>query len=198
MRLGLFGGSFDPIHRGHVAPIQQGCAQLGLDRVLFLPTAQPPHKPQRLMAPAHSRYTMVELALLQEPDLFASPYELTLGRPAFTVDTVEHFQAAHPNDEIVLLIGADSFLDLTSWRRYRDLLANTQIGVLARPDCRLQEPAAELVAALRSGRAVELLNDPVAISSTAIRGMLARGAEPPPDFVAPGVLHYIRKYSLYR
>ena len=81
MKLGLFGGSFDPIHRGHIEPVQAARKALGLERVIYLPTAVPPHKPGRILAPAHARYAMVEMALLEEEGLYASTFELTLGRP---------------------------------------------------------------------------------------------------------------------
>ena len=105
MKTGLFGGTFDPIHFGHILPVKEARLELGLDRVIYLPTAIPPHKPDGQTAPPHSRWTMVELALLSEPGLVADPYELTPGREAFTVDSVEHFQAEMPDDELFLIIG---------------------------------------------------------------------------------------------
>ena len=77
MNIALFGGSFDPIHKGHIEPVLKAKRQLGLDRVVYLPTARPPHKPGRQFATSHARWTMVELALLGEPDLLVSPLELS-------------------------------------------------------------------------------------------------------------------------
>ena len=99
MKLGLFGGSFDPIHRGHIDPVREAKRTLGLDRVLYLPTARPPHKPGRVLTPAYARYAMVEMALLGEDGLYASTHELTPDRPAYTVETLEHFHRTLPGNE---------------------------------------------------------------------------------------------------
>src|SRR5947208_4241718 len=102
MKVGLFGGSFDPIHRGHIEPVRKARRALGLDRVIYLPTARPPHKPGGALAPAPARYAMVELALLFEDGLCASAYELTADRPAYTIETLEHFRAELPDAELFL------------------------------------------------------------------------------------------------
>jgi nicotinate (nicotinamide) nucleotide adenylyltransferase len=133
MKVGLFGGSFDPIHCGHLEPVKQARRQLGLDRVIYLPTAIPPHKPVRRLAPPLARYAMVELAILHEEGLCASPYELTLDRPAYTAETLEHFQRQLPGAELYLLIGSDSFLELPHWFRWRDIAAAARLVVLSRP-----------------------------------------------------------------
>ena len=100
MKIGLFGGSFDPIHRGHVEPVREARRRLGLERVIYLPTATPPHKPRRALAPALARFAMVELALLGEEGLYVSAHELTPERPAYTVETLEHFRRQMPEAEL--------------------------------------------------------------------------------------------------
>src|SRR4030095_712768 len=99
---------FDPIHRGHIEPVREARRMLGLDRVIYLPTAKPPTRPGRPLAPASARYTMVELALLAEEGLYASAHELTLDRPAFTIETLEHFRGGLPGSALFLLLGGDS------------------------------------------------------------------------------------------
>jgi nicotinate-nucleotide adenylyltransferase len=204
VKVGLFGGSFDPIHRGHVEPVRAARRVLGLDRVLYLPTARPPHKPHRQVAPAFARFAMVELALLREEGLEASPHELTLGRPSYTVETVEHFRGALPGAELFLLLGADSFLDLPLWRRWRRLPELARLVVLARPGWDLAAAArapaetAELAALAAGGRVTVLDAAPVDLSSSRIRAALAAGEEPPAGALAPLVLEYVRKYQLYR
>lgn len=199
MKLGLFGGSFDPIHRGHIAPVQEARRSLGLERVIYLPTAVPPHKPKREFAPAFARYAMVELALLHEEGLYASPHELTLGRPAYTVETLEHFQGIHPQADLHLLIGGDSFLDLPLWRRWQEIPRLARLVVLARPGW---EAAAaehpELVELARSDRVVLLDQPPVDVSSTRLRELLARGEAPPAGWCPKLVVDYAWKYDLYR
>ncbi|HVT18057.1 MAG TPA: nicotinate (nicotinamide) nucleotide adenylyltransferase [Thermoanaerobaculia bacterium] len=201
MRVGLFGGSFDPIHRGHLEPVQEARRDLGLDRVIYLPTALPPHKPRRRHASPWARYAMVELALLAEEGLFASAFELTLDRPAYTIDTVEHFRRELPEAELHLLVGGDSFADLPQWFRWRDIVAAVHLAVLARPGWDLEGEAAlpaELAELVRGGRVKLLCQPPVAVSSTLLRELLARGEPPPAGWLPDLVLDFIRKYDLYR
>jgi nicotinate-nucleotide adenylyltransferase len=199
VKLGLFGGSFDPIHRGHVLPVQEARRALGLDRVLYLPTAHPPHKPRRAMAPPHCRYAMVEMALLGEEGLFASPYELTLDRPAYTVETLEHFRQAAPEADLHLLIGGDSFADLHHWVRWREIPELARLVVMARPGWGLEESGLppELKELAQSERVVFLHQPPVDVSATRLREMFARGEQPPAGQVHESVVRYVQKYDLY-
>ncbi len=201
MKLGLFGGSFDPVHRGHVLPVLEARERLELDQVIYLPTADPPHKPGRQFAPAHARYSMVELALLDEPDLQVSALELTPGRAAFTVDTVEHFEAEYPDAELHVLIGGDSFASLDSWGRWRDIVAMARIVVLVRPGWEIERTRRDLspeLARVAEGERVHFLANPaVEVSSTDLRQRIHRGEEIPAQVMPPLVLQYVRKYSLY-
>jgi nicotinate-nucleotide adenylyltransferase len=200
MRVGIFGGSFDPIHAGHVAPVRAARAALGLDRVFFLPTAHPPHKTGRNFAPALARFAMVELALLEEDGMFASTHELGEG-PAYTVETLEHFGAELPGVELHLILGSDSLTQLPSWRRWRELPRLARLVVLTRPGSeaalRPESLPAELRAAFDDGRIVAVEHPPVAVSATELRAILARGDEPPAGSLHPLVLDYARKYRLY-
>lgn len=203
MKLGLFGGSFDPIHSGHILPIQEARRALGLDRVVFLPTARPPHKARRDMAPAHSRYAMVEMALLDEEGLYASPHELTLDRPAYTVETLEHFRATAPEADLYLILGGDSFADLHKWVRWRDIVALARIVVLTRPGWDLERLPldGELAAAARDDhgeRFVFFRQPPVDMSSTALRELFQRDEPVPPGAMPDLVVRFVQKYGLYR
>ncbi|MFL6201429.1 MAG: nicotinate (nicotinamide) nucleotide adenylyltransferase [Thermoanaerobaculia bacterium] len=200
MKLGLFGGSFDPIHRGHIEPVQAARAALGLERVIYLPTAVPPHKPGRVLAPAHSRYAMVEMALLGEEGLYASTLELTLARPAYTIETLEHFREAMPGVDLHLLIGGDSYADLDHWVRWREIVEAARLVVLTRPGWTLEEASLSpgLADLARSGRVIFLGQPPVDVSSTRLREMFARGEQPPPGTVPESVVRYVQKYGLYR
>lgn len=199
-RIGIFGGSFDPIHRGHLQPVREARRTLGLERVIYLPTAQPPHKPQRELAPAYARYAMVELALLHEEGLFASPHELTPGKAAYTVDTLEEFTTAMPEADLHLIVGSDSFLDFHRWVRFRDIARLAHLVVLARPGWELETAALapELADLAASGRVLLLHQEPVDVSSTELRLLLSRGETPPPGTLPGLVLDYARKYQLYR
>ena len=202
MRLALFGGSFDPIHRGHVEPVLTALRALDLDRVIYLPTASPPHKTQRKSAPASARFTMVELALLEEPRLEVSDFEMTSGGTAYTIDSIEHFSGLDQRADLVLLIGLDSLAELPQWRRFREIVERVEIGVLARPGVDEDEVLAglprELLLAREADRLRFVENPPVAISSTRLRRMLAAGDAPPTETLAPLVLQYLQKYpNLY-
>ncbi len=202
MKIGLYGGSFDPIHSGHIRPVLEAREECGLDRVIYLPTAVPPHKPGRQFASAHARFAMVELALLAEPGLFVSAFELTRDRPAYTIDSVEHFRERFPEAAPHLLIGGDSFAALTTWRRWRDLVEAARLVVLVRPGWEIERTKSELPPELaelvRSDRVIFVGNRPVEVSSTELRQGFARGELPPPGSMPPLVVDYVRKYSLYR
>lgn len=199
MKLGLFGGSFDPIHQGHVAPVREARRALGLDRVLYLVTGKPPHKAGRALAPPHARYAMVEMALLGEEGLYASPHELILDRPAYTIETLEHFRRADPAADLHLLIGGDSFVDLHLWHRWREIAAAARLVVLTRPGWELDARALHPdLAALAADRVVFLQQPPVDISSTRLRELFARGEHPPSGQVSEPVVRYVQKYDLYR
>ena len=202
MKLGLYGGSFDPIHLGHVEPVQCARQALGLDRVLYLPTARPPHKPGRRQAPALARYAMVELALLAEEGLFVSPFEMEGSAPSYTVDTLEYFQRLEPWAELHLLIGSDSFLELESWVRWRRIAELARLVVLPRPgfdgetfEARLTPPLRHLL----DEAGAMLIEKPklVDVSSTTVRQQLTEGVEQLNDVLPSLVIDYIRKYELY-
>jgi nicotinate-nucleotide adenylyltransferase len=200
MKIGLFGGSFDPIHRGHIDPVQAARRELGLERVIYLPTAQPPHKPERTLAPPLRRYAMVELALLDEPGLEVSGFELTLGRKAYTIETLEHFRREMPDAELHLLIGGDSFADLHHWVRFREIPELARLVVLTRPGWGPDAPPLppELTGLVDSGRALLLHQPPVDVSSTRLRELLSAGLPLPAGAVSNLVVRYLQKYALYR
>lgn len=199
-KLGLYGGSFDPPHYGHLRPVATARQVLGLDRVLYLPTAYPPHKRDQQQAPPHARYTMVELALLGEEGMLASPYEMAMDGVSYTVETLEHFRRAEPASELHLLIGADSFLELSSWHRWRELTDLARLAVLPRPGCPLRSAnlPTELAGWLRDGRALVVEEaERLDISSTEVRECLSRGGAGLDELLPPLVITYIQKYELY-
>ncbi len=144
---------------------------------------------------------MVELALLREEGMVVSPLELTPGRPAYTVESLERLQREYPRAELWLLLGSDNFAQLPTWKRWRELTRLARLGVLVRPGDRRRLAAEwppELQRLADSPRVRFVPNRPVRISSTELRTLLAAGKEPPPGSLPRTVLEYIRKYSLYR
>ena len=116
MRLGLFGGSFDPVHHGHLLLAECCREQCRLDAVWFLPAAVPPHKQNRELTPAVERIEMLELAIAGNPAFSVCRYETDRGGVHYTVDTLAHFCEEYPSRELFLLLGADMLLDLPHWR----------------------------------------------------------------------------------
>ncbi len=204
MRLGIFGGTFDPVHLGHVLPLRAALHDLALDRILVFPTARPPHKPEREPAPAAVRFAMVELAFLGDPEIRVSPYETERDEATYTIDTVRWVAGSHPGADLHLLVGEDSVRTLDSWREWEGIVERVTLVGLSRPGTE-GVPGSETA----SGRLPPFLRDAgarvrwldsvrVDVSSTEIRDMLARGEDPGTGRVPGPVLDYLRKYDDYR
>jgi nicotinate-nucleotide adenylyltransferase len=129
-RTALFGGSFNPIHYGHLLLADEVREHLVLDRVVFMPAAVPPHKPVTDLAPAPDRYAMVQRAIAGHPAFEASDLELRRPGPSYTVDTIEAM--ALPRADLFLLIGSETFLDLLSWREPRRIASRCRLVVVPR------------------------------------------------------------------
>jgi nicotinate-nucleotide adenylyltransferase len=140
MRTALYGGSFDPIHHGHLILAREAMEQLALDRVVFIPAAQSPFKLDRQPAPAALRLEMVQAAIAGEPGFECDASEVHREGPSYTVDTLEHWRERCPGDELFYFIGQDNVRDLPKWRRSGDLLKLAQFVVFERSaDARAHE-----------------------------------------------------------
>jgi nicotinate-nucleotide adenylyltransferase len=133
MRLGIFGGTFDPIHLAHLRCAEEAREALALDRVLFVPAAVPPHKGGTLAAPAH-RLAMVRAAIRGHPAFHVSAIEIARQGRSYSVDTLRLLRARLPaSTRFVFLIGADAFREIATWKQYRALFALTDFAVMTRP-----------------------------------------------------------------
>jgi nicotinate-nucleotide adenylyltransferase len=196
-RTGLFGGSFNPIHYGHLLLADEVLDALGLDRVLFVTAPAPPHKPNAQLAPAADRHAMVELAIAGHPKFAASDVELRRAGPSYTVDTLAALGI--PRAEAFLIVGSETFLDLLTWRTPRRVAELGQIVVVPRagsafdPDsAAMQKVVHEIGEAPLIVRATSL-----PISASDIRRRVREGrsiAYRVPDAIAA----YIRTKRLYR
>lgn len=142
-RIGLFGGTFNPIHMGHLVLAECARDQLALDEVVFIPNRIPPHKE----APGYSpqqRLKLVEAAIGMEDGFRASDIELKREKPSYTVDTLRQIHAEWPEAELVFLIGADSLFQLEQWVEYQEIFRLTNFGVVARPPYERERCAAEI------------------------------------------------------
>lgn len=200
-RLAVYGGSFDPVHVGHLAIAQAALAAGAAEHVLFVPTGQQPLKPDAKPAPGWARVAMLEAAIGGEPRFAVSRLELARPGPSYTLDTLRLLKEQHPQTDLMFLCGADQLATLPRWHRPFELLAEFALLVAERPGQRaVQAIIADLAAA---GFAPTLLArvQPVPaplldVSATEIRARVRRG-EPITKLVPPGVADIIARHGLY-
>ncbi|MAF33124.1 MAG: nicotinate-nucleotide adenylyltransferase [Desulfobacterales bacterium] len=134
MHIGLFGGTFNPIHSGHIHASQEVKKAFSLDKIYLIPSALPPHKKQNGIAEAKYRLEMVRLSISTDSSLYISDVELKRSGPSYTIDTVLHFKSILPkNDHLYLILGLDAFLEIDTWKSYKDLFLLASFIVMARP-----------------------------------------------------------------
>jgi nicotinate-nucleotide adenylyltransferase len=189
------GGTFDPVHNGHLAAARQLREVADLDQVWLLPNAQPPHRSDPPVAAAEDRMRMVELAVEDQPGLLASRVEVDRGNISYTIDTVRELARRFPGQRFELLLGSDAALQIRSWHEASALLAAANFVIFNRPETSLApQTMHELGFAPARTRVVHL--DTPAIAAHQIRDRLARGA-PIDDLVPAPVAAYIREKGLY-
>jgi nicotinate-nucleotide adenylyltransferase len=197
VRTAVLGGSFNPIHYGHLLLADDVAERLELDRVLFVPAARPPHKPNADLAPAADRYAMVELAVAGHPKFVVSDVEFRRPGPSYTVDTLEALRI--PREELFLIIGSETFLDLLSWRSPRRVAELAQLAVVPRVGSAFDpESAAVRKVVHEIGREPVIVRaDSLPISASDLRRRVREGrsiAYRLPEAVGA----YIRAKRLYR
>ena len=197
MRLGLLGGTFDPVHRGHLTLARAGRDELGLDEVLFLPAGQPWRKAGQMIASNEHRLAMLRRALEGEAAFQVSRLELERPGPSYTADTLEALRDDRPEDELFFLLGEDALMDLPNWERPRRILELTRLAVARRADSSPEalEEAERRLPGLGE-RVVWLKMPAVAVSATEIRERVREG-QPIGGLVPATVEEYIRKQGLY-
>lgn len=200
MRLGVFGGSFDPVHLGHLRLAECCWGQAALDQVLFVPAARQPHKPRAPRASDEDRVAMLELAIAGRPEFGVSTIEILRGGLSYTVDTLRAIRAECPGDELFFLMGADTLADLPNWRSPGAICELATPLVVRRPGS--GEPdygalarlvSAERLAAIRS-QAVDMPETEIS-SSEILRRIAERGAWE--ELVPSAVADYINARGLY-
>jgi nicotinate-nucleotide adenylyltransferase len=226
MNIGLFGGTFDPVHKGHLALALAAMEQYKLHKILFVPANIPPHKQKQPLLPFLHRFAMLALATAEEkafvPSLLEAPEEAAgrkTGTPNYTIDTVRRVkQSFKANDKLFLLIGMDAFADIAKWHQAEALFRECEFVVASRPGYSLADVANALPEKLRprpevtkpfhkqaatgdlvlKGVTIHLMGDlHQAISATAIREAAAAG-KPMGRFLDAPVAEYIRKMGLYK
>lgn len=190
-RLGVMGGTFDPIHHGHLVAASEVAARFQLDEVIFVPTGQPWQKSHRMVSPAEDRYLMTVIATASNPQFSVSRIDIDRGGKTYTIDTLRDLRAEHGDADLFFITGADALAQILSWRDAEELFSLAHFIGVTRPGHVLADPG------LPNGR-VSLVEVPaLAISSTDCRKRVARG-DPVWYLVPDGVVRYINKRALYR
>jgi nicotinate-nucleotide adenylyltransferase len=215
-RIGVYGGTFDPIHDGHLKVARATIEAFALDQLLIVPAFVPPHKRTRTISSPYHRFAMLALATADSEVMRLSTIELEAPSHPWTIETLRRLQQENPAAQLFFVMGADSFADVTSWREYERLMGEYHIVVALRPGC---ESAGEIdahlssqlraqVVDLRGGRlpGEALIREPhiwltdyieVDVSASEIRAAAQQG-HPIENFVPPVVARYIERHGLYR
>jgi nicotinate-nucleotide adenylyltransferase len=189
-RIGVMGGTFDPIHHGHLVAASEVAARFRLDEVVFVPTGEPWQKSDRLVSPAEHRYLMAVIATASNPRFWVSRVDIDRGGPTYTVDTIKDIAAMRPGAELFFITGADALAQILSWKDPEDALTVAHFIGVTRPGYELSND--HLPDALTT-----LIDVPaMAISSSACRDRV-RSDQPIWYLVPDGVVQYIAKHRLY-
>jgi nicotinate-nucleotide adenylyltransferase len=189
-RIGVMGGTFDPVHHGHLVAASEVAHNFALDEVIFVPTGQPYQKETRVVSPAEDRYLMTVIATASNPRFSVSRVDIDRPGPTYTIDTLRDLSAAGPNDELFFITGADALAEILTWHDVDELFTLAHFVGCTRPGHRLSG------AGLPEDK-VSLVEIPaLAISSTECRARVAAG-EPVWYLVPDGVVQYIAKRRLY-
>ena len=201
-KIALFGGTFDPIHNGHIEVAQFATNEIGAEKVILIPARRSPHKNFKPVACAEDRIKMISLAIADRDNFEINDCEITRPEPSYTLDTVEYFRGKYDYEaELYLLIGADGLKDLAKWYRIRDLMDICHICVMFRAGVR--RPDFTHFVSVIGQQCSEKLSENVIetplinISSTDIRNKIAAGQNTE-KLIDPDVLKYITEKGLYK
>jgi len=190
VKIGLMGGSFDPIHLGHLRAAENAREALSLHEVLFVPAASPPHKLAGSLSPARDRLAMVALATAGNPSFVPSDVELRRGGPSYTADTLAELKRERPEDELFLIVGSDTLGEMASWHEPARIFALATIAVASRPGMN------GALAAPPSARVVRVEGPGLFLSASEVRRLLREGRSV--RYLVPdAVSDYIASRRLY-
>ncbi|GAB4492473.1 MAG: nicotinate-nucleotide adenylyltransferase [Anaerolineales bacterium] len=196
--IGIFGGTFDPPHLGHLILAAEAQAQLQLDRVLWVLTPQPPHKPERPITLLKHRFEMLRRAMSDSPGFELSTVEIDRPGPHYTIHTLDLLQEKYPTGKLVLLIGGDSLRDLPGWSRPREIIAAVYaLGVMRRPGDNIELDALEQIFPSIHDKLRFIHAPQFDISSSLLRQRIAGGGHYR-YYLHPQVYDYIQQNHLYR
>ncbi|MEZ5306374.1 MAG: nicotinate-nucleotide adenylyltransferase [Pyrinomonadaceae bacterium] len=212
-RIAFYGGTFDPVHNGHMAVAEGISKRFGLDEFHFVPAFHAPHKPENRPTSAFHRYSMLALATASRSGLYVSPLEVEQPSRPYTIETLARLWEIYPEDRLMFVIGADSWEEITTWREWERLLTSVDIAVVTRPGYELRtehvtDKAREIIIDARGENPFDGQTEGtriyftdvafVDVSATRIRTAVADGENAWRDMVPPEVAEYIDKYEIYR
>jgi len=192
-RVGVMGGTFDPIHHGHLVAGSEVQAWFGLDEVVFVPTGRPWQKNERDVSSSEHRYLMTVVATASNPRFTVSRVDIDRGGPTYTIDTLRDLQSVYPDDELYFITGADALAQILTWREHDNIFELAHFVGCTRPGHELSENSTD---GLPNDRMTIVEIPALAISSTDCRERVAAG-EPIWYLVPDGVVQYVNKYRLY-
>lgn len=177
MKFGIFGGTFNPIHQGHLIHAENIRSRKRLDKIIFIPSKNPPHKMNLKILDFDIRKTMVEIAIQSNPYFFISEIEAERLGPSYTAETLVEFKNLYPRDEIFLILGSDSILSIESWKDYKNILENTKIIIIDRDKKSIEDTDKAIERyKINYGGNIEKVEGPlIEISSTDIRERIKEG-----------------------
>ncbi|GAA1737240.1 nicotinate-nucleotide adenylyltransferase [Aeromicrobium alkaliterrae] len=187
------GGTFDPIHHGHLVAASEAQARFALDEVVFVPTGRPWQKAHREVSPAEHRYLMTVIATAANPRFEVSRVDIERDGPTYTIDTLRDIAAQRPDADLFFITGADAMAQILTWRDHDELFELAQFVACTRPGHELDEA---MMSDLPQGRVTILEIPALAISSTACRDRV-RSGQPVWYLVPDGVVQYVAKHELY-
>jgi nicotinate-nucleotide adenylyltransferase len=197
-RLGVLGGTFDPIHHAHLVAAEEAQYQLDLDQVLLVPAGTPPHKPQQPMSPSHHRFRMVELAIGDNPHLAVSRVDIDRDGPCYTVDTLAILKEQWASvSDLFFIEGADSLADILTWHQPERLIELCELAVVARPGVEVDLGRLDRQLPGLAERVHWVQMPRLEISSSDLRARVREG-RPISYLVPPAVQAYILEHRLYQ
>jgi nicotinate-nucleotide adenylyltransferase len=198
LKIALLGGTFNPVHLGHLLIAENARNATGLDKVLLMPCSQPPHKSANHLVAASHRLTMLQLAIAEKKSIEVSDLEIKRGGTSYTIETLEELQRLNPQDKLSIIVGSDLFSDIGSWRRFSDIVKMAEFLVMERPGSKLTTPPSSVSADELSKLRFRVFTGPaLQISSSDIRRDIKDGRNVSHLLPSP-VYDYIEQEKLYR
>jgi nicotinate-nucleotide adenylyltransferase len=196
MKTGIFGGSFNPVHKGHIHLADSIMQEFGLDRIFFVPSGISPHRSSAEYASGEDRAEMLRLACKGHTGLEVCDYELKSDRVSYSVYTVRHFRKLYPEDELYMLIGSDMLMCFDKWYKFGEILENVKLAVVSRENGDMEKLMRKAEELSRYGRIFISSAKPITVSSTEIRKKIEKNSDLT-CYLDENVVQYIRLRKLY-